>query len=126
VNVPDCVALADPSRTQCAHELQAAFECELSACLANCPVPMTGTTNEKMTALDSLSACFQAADMGGCAMLVQQADACIPGDGGADAGPSSFCYDAAADTVALRQYFALVCGHAPPEAGTAPDAGDGG
>ena len=113
VNVSGCVALVDPQETQCAHVL----ECDVAACLANCPVPSGPENAAQTAAVNALFSCFQTAEAGGCKMLAQQASSCLPPDAGADAGPATFCYNAASDPGALGKYFSLVCGHGPSEAG---------
>ena len=65
INVPGCIALANPALVQCATSLQAVFSCDLAACLYNCPIPTTGTTAE-MAAVATLSKCFDAAGAAGC------------------------------------------------------------
>jgi hypothetical protein len=127
VNVAGCLELADPTQTLCAHALEAAFSCELAACLDNCSVPMSGTMAEQMAATNALQACMSQADSGGCYPLAMAAAPCIPTlDGGiatSDAGPATFCYDTPNDSDALRKYFDLACGPGPAEAGKGPDGG---
>jgi hypothetical protein len=101
-NVGGCVALADPTQTPCGQAIQAAFECEMAACLALCPMPQTAS---QMTT-DALTACFRAADGAGCSSYAAAASACV-----ANTGPASaFCFQAGQDQGALEQALNLSCG----------------
>ncbi len=110
VNVSGCIALADPSELPCAQTIQNDFACELDACGASCPVPISGSTANAMNALE---ACFVSADMGGCSIYATEAKACrktVAADSAA-----AFCLDAEKeDPDALLEYFTLACGEAPP------------
>jgi len=128
VNVGGCIALADPTQTQCAEALQSVLSCDLTACLSNCPIPTTGTAAESDAAA-ALGACFDQANKGECAGLYPAPGLCdfSVGDSGADAqadSPASFCLVAgmndAAGAIALKKFFKLSCGFA------GPDGGDGG
>jgi hypothetical protein len=108
VNVAGCVALADPDKLPCAEALEAAFQCELAACLGPCPVPNIGTPEQIETAEEALGDCQDRSDQGGCEALVAQGTACgVPLE---DAGPAAFCFLTGRQTTALLQLFALVCG----------------
>jgi hypothetical protein len=114
INVPGCVALADPFHAPCAHAIEAQFSCELAACEANCPVPQAaGALHD--AAIKNLGDCFAAADVGGCNMLANEALACASPllDGGA----SSFCFSADSDAVSLGRFLDLACGPGPMDGG---------
>jgi hypothetical protein len=132
INLGGCVELTDPSQDACAKTLQAAFTCEMAACLANCPVPSgtipdggdatvdAGTVDPtvRTAAIMALNSCYDQADVGGCKTFADAAATCSNPlmEGGSGA---AFCFQAATDNNALKQLFTLACG------GTASDAGAG-
>jgi len=123
-NLAGCVALADPMLTNCAQALEAAFTCEVAACIANCPIPRDPASPDRKAALDALQTCIdpEAAD-GVCSVFSKQvaAPSCWPetADGGLppqDGGSGDWCLYLADDMTGmyLRKYVELACGYASP------------
>jgi hypothetical protein len=125
INAGGCVALADPGQLECAQETEFDLECDLAACVEQCPIPKTGDTQSAGTALDE---CISAADKAGCATYAAARLACETKIG-SDPTPAAaaFCYSANSNPTDLLKYFVLACGPAPAgtDAGPAPDAGTG-
>jgi hypothetical protein len=106
LNFGGCVALADPTQLACGKSIQAAFECEMAACNANCPVPSSGSN----PAIEALNKCFDDAATGGCTTFASAGNTCTStlSSGG---GPSAFCFQANVDNTALSQFLTLACGN---------------
>jgi hypothetical protein len=100
VNVPGCIVATNPAQGACAQAVYASQACGSAACDAACPVTSA-------TTLEARSACYQAADAGGCKRFDSDAtSACTGGDGGA----ISACFNQSTFEALYRLTATAICG----------------
>jgi hypothetical protein len=68
-NYGTCIAVADPSQSDCAHKLEGVMQCWWAACNTNCPVT-------DQASLDAWNTCVGLADQGDCAAIYQDVQTC--------------------------------------------------
>jgi hypothetical protein len=127
-NAGACVALTDPSETECAEALTAQLQCEIESCAASCPLLSTTlSAAENATRQNQYFACADVADLNGCLYYsTASAMTCA----GLAKSPASVCLPflrastPAELAPAYAALFRLECGVL--DEGGAPDAGAGG
>jgi len=109
-NTAGCVLKVNPTATACATAINQAFECEIEACLAYCPVASsTDTTGEDaLLGTSTTTGCLGDADTGVCASYISAENTeCAAFQ--TDAGAEGRC-DALMGATDVGPYIALFCG----------------
>ncbi len=134
-NIGGCIQLADPAQADCGAKVNAQFQCEVSACGGNCPVPsVQGTPNAQQQAAitaaqNAFQSCVTAADAATCKPFADASTTCLNTfpDGG---GAASLCLngdlgsnDPTISDAAFIKLADLFCGGA--DGGTTPPSDSG-